>query len=175
MLTVVLAPVDRSVSAGSEEMSNPLRIASFKWAEGSAPMASSCLGSAPSLSPSWSEGGRATKWGGSSFGPGMSPGLPLVSLSDSSVSGTWVRKDSCFSCLTTGLGINIAGAGPCSAPLGDPPRSSLGVDSILRCGRGGSWRISVPLGRSGSWLPSGHTGFDRLYGRCHTTPAHFLF
>ena len=72
MLTVVLAPVDRSRSAGSEEMSNPLRIASSKWAEGSAPMASSC-----SLSPSWSEGGRDTQWGGSSFGPGMSPGSPL--------------------------------------------------------------------------------------------------
>ena len=30
MLTVVLAPVDRSRSAGSEEMSNPLRIASSR-------------------------------------------------------------------------------------------------------------------------------------------------
>ena len=131
-------------------MSNPLRIASSKWAEGSSPMASSCSGSAPSLSPSWSEGGRAAKWGGSSFGPGMSPGSSLVSLSDSSVSGTWVGKDSCFSCLTTGLGLNIAGAGPFSAPLGDPPRSGLGVNAVLCRGRGGSWRISVPLGRSGS-------------------------
>ena len=80
MLTVVLAPVDRSRSAGSEEMSNPFRIASSKWAEGSAPMASSCSGSAPSLSPSRSEGGRATRWGGSSFGPGLSPGSLPVSL-----------------------------------------------------------------------------------------------
>ena len=103
MLNMVLAPVDRSRSAGSEEMSHPLRIASSKWAEGSAPMASSCSGSVPSMSPSWLEGGRATKWGGSSFGPRMSSGLPPVSLSDSSVSGTWVRKDGCFSCLTTGL------------------------------------------------------------------------
>ena len=144
-------------------MSNPLRIASSKWAEGSAPMTSSCSGSAPSLSPSRSDGGRATKWGGSSFGPGLSPGLPLVSLSDSSVSRTWVRMGSCFSCLTTGLGLNIAGAGPCSVPLGDPPRSGLGVDAVLRHGRGGSGRISVPLVRSGSLrvggsLPSGHTG-----------------
>ena len=47
MLTVLLAPVDRSQCAGSEEMSNLLRKASSKWAEGSAPMASSCSGSAP--------------------------------------------------------------------------------------------------------------------------------
>ena len=114
MLTVVLAPEDRSRSAWGEEMSNPLRIASSKWAEGFASMTSSCSGSAPSLSPSRSDRSCATKWGGSSFGPGLSPGLLPVSLSDSSVSGTWVRKGSCFSCLTTGLGLNIAGAGPCS-------------------------------------------------------------
>ena len=144
-------------------MSNPLRIASSKWAEGSAPMTSSCSGSAPSLSPSRSDGSRATKWGGSYFGPGLSTGPPLVSLSDSSVSGTWLSMGSCFSCLTTGLGLNIAGAGPCSAPLGDPPRSDLGIDAVLSRGRGGSGRILVPLVRSGSLrvrgsLPSGHTG-----------------
>ena len=109
MLTVVLAPVDRSRSAGSEEMSNPLRIASSKWAEGSAPMASSCSGPAPVPSLSWSEGGRATKWVGSSFRPRLSSGSPPVSLLDSSVSGTWVRKDEGFSCLTTGLTATRAG------------------------------------------------------------------
>ena len=63
----------------------------------------------------------------------------------------------------TGLGLNIAGAGSCSVPLGDPPRSGLGVDAVFCRGRGGSGRISVPLVRSGSLragisLPSGHTG-----------------
>ena len=153
---MVRAPVDRSRSAGREEISNPLRIASSNWAEGSAPLTSSWSGSAASLSPSRSDGGRAITWGGSSFGPGSS----LTSLSDSSVSGTWVRMGSCFSCPMTGLGLNIAGAGSCSVPLGDPPLSDLGVDAVFRCRRGGSGRIPVPLVCSGSLrarisLPSG--------------------
>ena len=155
MLTVVLAPVDRSRSAGSTEMSRPLRIASSKWAEGSAPMAPSCSGPPPSPSPSWSEMG--------SLFFQASPVHWPSSLPDSSVSGTWVRKEDVFSCLTTGLGLNMAGSGPCSAPIGDPPRSGLGVDAVLRRGRGGSWRISLPPGRpwslrAGGPLPSGHSG-----------------
>ena len=124
--------VDRSLSAGREEISNPLRIASSDWAEGSAPLTSSWSGSAASLSPSRSGGGRAITWGGSSFGPGSS----LASLSDSSVSGTWVCMGSCFSCPTTGLGLNTAGAGSCSASLGDPPPSDLGrCPRATRAGR----------------------------------------
>ena len=137
---MVLALVDRSRSAGREEISNPLRIANSNWADGSAPPTSSWSGSAASSSPSRSDGGHAIRWGGSSFGRGSS----LASLSDSSVSGTWVRMGCCFSCPTTGLGLNTAGSGFPSASLRDPPLSGLGVDAVFRCGRGGSGRIPVP-------------------------------
>ena len=90
----------------------PLRIANSNWADGSAPLTSSWSGSAASWSPSRSDGGRAMRWGGSSFRPGSS----LASLSDSSVSGTWVRMNSGFSCPTTGLGLNTAGSGRTPVP-----------------------------------------------------------
>ena len=103
MLTMVLAPVDRSLSPGSEEMSNPLRIANARSAEGSVPMVSSCSGLSPSSSlrsSSWSEVGRATGWCRSSLRPCLSsnpslPSLPL--LLDSLVSGTRACKADGFS------------------------------------------------------------------------------
>ena len=156
---MVLALVDRSQSTGREEISNPLRIANSNWADGSAPPTSPWSGSTASWSPSRSDGGRAIRWGGSSFGPGSS----LASLSDSLVSGTWVRMGTGFSCLTTGLGLNTAGSGFRSASLADPPLSGLGLNAVFRCGRGGSGRTPVPPIRPSSLyagipLPSGHTG-----------------
>ena len=136
---MVLALVDRSRSAGREEISNPLRIANSNWADGSVPPASSWTGSAAYWSPSRSDGGRAMRWDGSSFGPGSS----LASLSDSSVSGTWVSMGGGFSCPMTGLGLNTAGSGFRSASLGDPSFSGLGVDAVFRCRRGGSVRTPV--------------------------------
>ena len=135
-------------------MSNPLRIANSNWADGSAPPASSWSGSAASWSPSRSEAGRAIRWGGSSFGPGSS----LASLSDSSVSGTWVRMG--FSCPTTGLGLNTAGSGLRSASLGDPSLWGLGVDADFRCGRGGSVRTPVSPVPPSLWIGTAAPGWS---------------
>ena len=145
MLTMVLAPVDRSLSPGSEEMSNPLRIANARSAEGSVPMVSSCSGLSPSSSlwsSSWSEVGRATGWCRSSLRPCLSsnpslPSLPL--LLDSLVSGTRACKADGFSFLMTGLGLHMA------------PFSGRGVDAIFRRLGGGSWRISVSVS-PGRWI-----------------------
>ena len=106
-----------------------------------------------------SKAGRALRCGGSSFGPGSS----LASLSDDSVSGTWVRTGGGCSCPTTGLGLNRAYSGFCSVPLEDPSLWGMGVDADFRCGRGGSARTPVSPVLAGWFsvgipLLSGHTG-----------------
>ena len=152
-----LSPLrDRSRSAGSEEMSNPLRIANARSAEGSVPMACSCSG----LSPSFLLiGSGPCHWVVSLLPPVLLVLWPITSIAPrllglrgARVQGRWFFRPN-----------DMAWTGPCPALVGDPPFSGLGVDAVFRWGGGGSWRILVsPFQLWSPWagvpVSLGHSG-----------------